>query len=243
MKIKLLSAVTGISREKVELQKAYLKEYLSPSTRLVFEHLECGFPSIESETHAIYNAPGIVKNAVKAERGGCDGLFVNCFDDPGVPAIRELVKIPVYGGYLPAMLTAMALGERIGVITTDRDGILSEERKAAHLGFRDRVVAIEPVNLGVLELGNKDTLLKKLTEICSRYEKEHRIQAAILGCTGMYHIIDQLRQGLKAKGLNINVIEPLAAGVKFLETIIQLGGTNSLNCSLNMGIFRDGLDQ
>jgi len=234
LKIKLITAVTGISDEKKELQKAYLKRHISGTTQIDYSNVEYGFPSIESETHGIFNATEIIKKAVKAEQEGYDGIFVNCFDDPGVLAIRELVKIPVYGGYLPSVLTAASLGERIGIITTDRNGILSEERKAAHAGLKDKIVAIEPVELGVLELGNRDILIKKLIDICLRYEKEYRIQAASFGCTGMYYIADELREKLKAQGCNMAVIEPLATGVKFLETIIQLGFTNSLNYNLNI---------
>lgn len=234
MKIKLITAVTGISDEKKELQKAYLKKYISSTTHIDYDNVGHGFPSIESETHGIFNATEIISKAVEAEQEGYNGIFVNCFDDPGVFAIRELVKIPVYGGYLPSLMTALSLGERIGIITTDRNGILSEERKAAHVGLKDKIVAIEPVELGVLELGNKDTLIKNLMEICTRYEREYRIQVASFGCTGMYYIVDELRARLIAQGCNIIVIEPLATGVKFLETIIQLGFTNSLNYNLNM---------
>ena len=234
MKIKLITAVTGISDEKKKLQKDYLEKYINNTTYVDFDYVGYGFPSIESETHGIFNATEIIQKAIIAEKDGYDGIFVNCFDDPGVFAIRELVKIPVYGGYLPSVLTALSLGERIGIITTDRNAILSEERKAVHVGIKDRIAAIEPVELGVLELGNKDLLIKKLIEICSKYEKEYRIQAASFGCTGMYYIIDELRARLKMQGCNIVVIEPLVTGIKFLETIIQLGFTNSLNYKLNM---------
>lgn len=234
MKIKLITAVTGISDEKKELQKAYLKRHISDTTQIDYDNVEYGFPSIESETHGIFNATEIIKKAIVAEQEGFDGIFVDCFDDPGVFAIRELVKIPVYGGYLPSVLTALSLGERIGIITTDKNGILSEERKAVCVGIRDKIVAIEPVELGVLELGNKDMLIKKLTEICLKYEEEYRVQVAIFGCTGMYYIVGELRARLKAQGCSIIVIEPLATGIKFLETIIQLGFTNSLNYNLDM---------
>jgi len=235
LKIKLITAVTGISDEKKKLQKDYLEKYINNTTYIDFDYVGYGFPSIESETHGIFNATEIIQKAIIAEKDGYDGIFVNCFDDPGVFAVRELVKIPVYGGYLPSVLTALSLGERIGIITTDRNGILSEERKAVHVGIKDRIAVIEPVKLGVLELGdNENLLIKKLIEICSKYEEEYRIQAVSLGCTGMYYIIDKLRVRLKMQGYNIVVIEPLATGIKFLETIIQLGFTNSLNYNLNM---------
>lgn len=234
MKIKLITAVTGIPEEKNELQRDYLRKYINGTTQIDFDRVERGFPSIESELHGIINATEIIKKGIAAEKEGYDGIFVNCFDDPGVFALREVVKIPVYGGYLPSILTALSLGERVGIITTDREGILSEERKASHIGIKDRIALIEPVNLGVLELENKDLLLNRLTDICLKFEKEYRIQAASLGCTGMYYIIDELRERLKASGCSIVIIEPLATGIKYLETIIQLGFTNSLNYDLDL---------
>ncbi len=232
MRIKLISAITGTTAHDNEEQLAYLKRYVHDETVIDYAGIESGFPSIESETQGIFNAVEIIKEALKAEHQGYDGVFVNCFDDPGVFAARELIKIPVYGGYMPSVSIAASLGERVGIITTDEDGILNEERKARQMP-NNRIVAIEPVNLGVLELRNEQTLLTRLVKICIEFRERHRIQAVILGCTGMYYAIDRLRRELKTRGCNLAVIEPLASGLKYLETVIQLGHTNSLHYNIN----------
>ena len=44
-------------------------------------------------------------------------MFITCFGDPAVPAARELVDIPVVGGFEPAISTVLNLGERFSVVT------------------------------------------------------------------------------------------------------------------------------
>ncbi|MDV6277188.1 aspartate/glutamate racemase family protein [Rhodococcus erythropolis] len=46
-----------------------------------------------------------------------DGVFITCFVDPRVQAAREIVDAPVVGGFEPSFLTAMSLGDRVGVVT------------------------------------------------------------------------------------------------------------------------------
>ena len=58
-----------------------------------------------------------MSEVIKAEAGGADGVFITCFGDPAVPAARELVDIPVVGGFEPAVSTALNLGERFAVVT------------------------------------------------------------------------------------------------------------------------------
>ena len=58
--------------------------------------------TIECEYDEVYSAPQVVSLAV-AEANGVDGVFVNCFGDPGVRAVREKLKVPVFGGFEPAI--------------------------------------------------------------------------------------------------------------------------------------------
>jgi len=229
MKIVVINAVVRSERTEGESLLAYLRKALRSDTEVVFERVECCFPSIECELHGTVNGAEIVQIAIEAERKGADGVFVNCFDDPGVYAAREIVQIPVFGGYVPAILTAMSLAERIGVITTDRAGILSEERKARLAGFGERIASIRAVDMGVLSLErNRDVLVERLTAACVDMYENDRVGALTLGCTGMHVAIGKLRENLAAAGCPVTVIEPLQNGVAFLEHIVSQGYTNAL---------------
>lgn len=233
MRIKIITAVTNKSFERQKLIINYLNQYINRKTEIEFETIEYGFPSVENEFTAAFNIPEIIKVGLRAEKDGCDGIFINCFDDPGVFALREIVNIPVLGGYIPAITTAMSIGERIGIITTDRNGILSEERKSKHHGFRDHIMIIEEVGLGVLELKNEDVLLERLYGICKNFNDNYRIQAVSFGCTAMFYIIEKIRRRLENEGNGIQIIEPLVTGIKTLESIIDMKLTNTLGYNLS----------
>ena len=189
-----------------------------------------GFPSVECDLHAAFNKPQIIASAIQAEQDGFDGVFINCFDDPGVYECRELLSIPVFGGYVPAMMTALSLAERVAIITTDKFGILSEERKARMLGVSERVAAIVPVELGVLELqSNPEALAERVADVCCILYETERVGAVCLGCTAMHCMIDLLREKLQARNCPIMVIEPLRNGLRYCEHIISMGYRNGLH--------------
>lgn len=235
MKLLVIMPTTKNYTEIIEESRVYLKQFLHPKTQLDFVCIEHGFPSVESELHAAFNAPDVIRAAQQAEKDGYDGVFVNCFDDPGVYACRESMEIPVFGGYQTAMITLLSLGERVAVITTDTPGLLSEERKARLAGLESRLAAIRKVDIGVLELDDKERLLAKLVPACKALWEEDRVNAVSLGCTAMHYLIDDLRARLAAENCPITVVEPLANGVKYLEHVIQMGYTNSLHLGHGMG--------
>ena len=107
MKIKVIDAVVKDS-DRLRTNEQYIRESLRPDTEIDFAHMAKGFPSVECELHAAFNKPQIIAAAIQAERDGFDGVFVNCFDDPGVYECRELLSIPVFGGYVPAMMTELS---------------------------------------------------------------------------------------------------------------------------------------
>lgn len=228
MKLTVIHAVVGGDKNG-DACLPYLREALRADTEISFERVPYGFPSIECDLHGMVNGAEIIRLAQKAEREGANGVFVNCFDDPGVYTARELVRIPVYGAYQPAILTAMGLADRVGVITTDKAGILSEERKARLNGFDRRLFSFRAVDMGVLSLKeNMETLVERLTAACaSLYETDH-VGALSLGCTGMHEAIGPLRENLARVGCPVTVIEPLQNGVAYLEYIVRMGFSNAL---------------
>lgn len=127
------------------------------------------------------NGAEILKLAREAEKRGADGIFVDCFDDPAVFPCRECLDIPVFGGYVPAVLTAMGLAERVGIITTDEAGILSEERKARLHGFHSRIAAIRCVDMGVALLRNDTAALIEQADQTLNRAKHETGEAAAFG--------------------------------------------------------------
>ncbi len=228
MRLRIISAVPR-ERERREEYFPYLRRTLRADTLLESDGVTYGFPSIECDLHGLINGAEVLDCVVRAEKEGADGAFVNCFDDPGVYAARELAHIPVFGAYQPAILVAMSLADRVGVITTDAAGVLSEQRKARLNGFSERVASIRAVDMGVLGMdANIGILAERITETCVNMYEQDRVGALTLGCTGMHNAIGPVRENLKKLGCPVTVIEPLQNGVNFLESAVLQGYTNAL---------------
>lgn len=226
MKLLFLVPVTAEYEERKKDIIAYLSPYLHPETKIEFAQVAEGFPSVETELQGMVNGCQVV-NIVNSLDDSYAGVYVNCFDDPGVYACRELRKIPVIGPYQASLHTAAVLSDRIGVITTDRAGILSEERKATQLGFVNRIASIEPVDLAVADIrANQEAVIESVISICRKMVEEDRVTTICLGCTAMFYVVDNLRKRLKEENIQVTVIEPMLNAVKFLENMAMLGYTN-----------------
>ena len=96
--------------------EADMSKYLMDTTQVVHRQIQDGSVTIECEYDEVYSAPQVVSLAV-AEAGNVDGVFVNCFGDPGVRAVREKLKVPVFGGFEPAIYLGLGLGDTLGIVT------------------------------------------------------------------------------------------------------------------------------
>ena len=227
MKLTIIVPVSGYTEDMGADTISFLRPLLHPDTEVEFVSLERGFPSVECELHSLFNGTEVVRAAKAAYERGSDGIFVNCFDDPGVAACRELLPIPVLGGYQAAANMARLLADRCAVITTDMAGVLSEERKARAWGFQP--AAIRSVDMGVLDLrADHSGLLDRLEKACLDLWETERTGAIALGCTGMYPVVVELQQRLRKAGCPATVVEPFTTGVTQLETMVRLGYSNHM---------------
>lgn len=227
MKLTVIVPVSGYTEDIGKNSESIMRKLLHPDTELEFVCIEKGFPAIESDLHAVFNGAEVILAAKAAYERGADGIFVDCFDDPAVSACRELLPIPVLGGYQAAVNTARLIADRFAIITTDEAGILSEERKAHASGVQP--AAIRAVNMDVLELrGDQEELLRRLEAECIELWNTERTSAVVLGCTGMYGVVGDLQARLQAADCPVTVIEPFANAMVQLEMLVKLGYSNHI---------------
>lgn len=228
MKLTAIIPVSGYTEDIGANSQPFLRKILHPDTEVEFVSLAEGFPAIESELHAVFNAPGVVQAAKAAWERGSDGVFVHCFDDPGVLACRELLPIPVLGGYQASVNIARLIADRFAIITTDEAGILSEERKLHGSGVQP--TAIRAVNMEVLELrGDQSELLRRLRAECIDLWETKRTSAVVLGCTGMYSVVEELQQQLREANCPVTVVEPFTTAMAQLEMLAKLNYSNHIS--------------
>ncbi|MGN1143967.1 MAG: aspartate/glutamate racemase family protein [Anaerovoracaceae bacterium] len=167
MILKCILPITGDQKEKIKDISDYLRPHLMHDTVLQFETLEYGFPSVETELQGMFNGTQTVMLVKNLSPDECDGVFIDCFDDPGVYACREMGNLPVIGPYQAAICSALQLSDRIGIITTDEAGILNEEKKAQSFGLTGKIVSICAMDLPVAGIREeKEKVLHDLEALC-----------------------------------------------------------------------------
>ena len=168
MKIKNIIPVTGpvITPEMIK----YIRKYLSPDTELSTSQIKVGTPSIECEYDEAMAGPDVLRLCKEAEAEGCDGIFINCFGDPAVKAARELVNIPVFGGFEPAMHLALGLADKIAIISVMKNVLPMIEGEVAKSHFDGRVCCVRSIDIPVEELQQHD---RKSTHRGSRQCDHH----------------------------------------------------------------------
>jgi allantoin racemase len=219
--MKVLNVIPVPGLPVAEEVSAFMAKALNEGNELVTALTTYGPASIEGEYDEALAAPAVLdqcRNAVD-----CAGVFVNCFGDPGVRAARELLDIPVVGGFEPAMLLAMGLADRISIVTVLKNVIPMIRANIIKAGIVERVASVRVVNIPVLELGDFEKLIEAIYAQSKEAIEQDGAEAIVLGCTGMAGAAEAIREKLLDNGYDVPVIDPTLAAVKLLEVYGQMG--------------------
>jgi allantoin racemase len=201
--------------------------FAAPDTEIDVVSLDKGPASIESFYDEILAAPFITGEVQRAEQERCDGVFITCFGDPGVESSREVVDIPVVGGFQPAALTASLLSDRWSVVTVlERLGPMVRHN-ARKLGLIENLASVRAVDIPVLSLEDTGMLKDRLLEQAKTAVREDGAEAIVLGCTGMLGLARDLMTDLTDAGLPVPVVDPTAAAIGYLQLLIRAGLVHS----------------
>jgi Asp/Glu/hydantoin racemase len=88
-----------------------------------------------------------IRNALEAERAGYDAFIIGHFQEPGLLEIRGAVDMPVIGLGEAAMLAALSMGRRLGLVTIDPVFIDWHERQVTAYGLRQRVAGVRAIQV------------------------------------------------------------------------------------------------
>lgn len=208
-------------------EQAYIGKYLDKDTALFVDGIKEGPHTIQCEYDEAMAQPAVIKLCQKAESEGIQGIFVNCFGDPGVRAAREVVKIPVFGGFEPVMNIALGVGDKIAILTVLDNVLPLINNNVAKAGLKDRVVCVKSVGIPVDQLTQKEKLVAALVEQGKKAITENDAQVIVLGCTAMIDVAEEVEQQLKMAGYDVPVLEAAQTGVKMVELFASMGISHS----------------
>lgn len=230
--MKLLNLVPVIGDVWTDEMSQYSFQYLRPTTEVVTQQIVHGPSSIEGEYDEVFAAPDVVSLCEIAANGiepgsSFDGVFVNCFGDPGVRAAREAVRIPVFGGFEPVMHLALGVADNIAIISVLKNVLPMIQGTIAKAGLRERVVSLRDIDVPVLDLENHALVVQRLIEQSIAAIGENNAQAIVLGCTGFVDVREEVQAGLLTAGYDTIVLEAAQAGMMMLENFVTMGYSQS----------------
>lgn len=203
---------------------ADLSKYLMDTTQVVHRQIQEGSVTIECEYDEVYSAPQVVSMAVsEAQEQELQGVFVNCFGDPGVRAVREKLKMPVFGGFEPAIYLGLGLGDTLGIVTVLKNVVPMIRGVIARAGLEKRVVSVRTLDLPVLELQDREKLMAHLYLECKKAIEEDGVGVLVMGCTGIIGVTDEMRSRLLADGYDVPVLEAAQCAMMLTELYARMG--------------------
>lgn len=186
------------------------KTYQVPTVNKCIPDQPLGIFNDETEQLAV---PKIVQLGQELEQEGCRVLVISCAADPAIHELRKAVSVPVIGAGSAAALTALAIGEPVGV-----------------LGITETPPAVVENLLGPLLVGNlRPEGVTNTTDLLTPAGREKAVAAAqqlvnqgakviMFACTGFSTIglADVLR-----KELHVPIIDAVEAEGMFASNVYK----------------------
>jgi Asp/Glu/hydantoin racemase len=183
---------------------------------------------IQSRKSEEWNAPFISEVAIQAEKDGFDGIFISCFGEPGVEALREQLKIPIVGGFFPSVSQAQLVCYKYAIISV----VESVLPMISYIGnakeVDSRIVSYRQIGVPVADLTDINLVIKKTVEQATIAIETDGAEAIVLGCTGMLGVAEPVQSALSAhysslggEHCNVPVIAPTAAAITMLQSLIR----------------------
>lgn len=140
-------------------------------------------------------------------RADASAFVIACYSDPGLDLCRATAAVPVFGIQESGVLTALARGDRFGVVAIADASIPRHLRYLRRMGVTDRLAGERALNMSVDESARGEGTFERLVEVGHALISDGA-DVLILGCAGMA----RHRAALEAK-LNRPVIDPTQAAV------------------------------
>ena len=176
-----------------------------------------GPPGVETQAH-VDGVIAPICRLIEANDNAASAFVIACFSDPGLHSAREATRKPVLGIAESSLLTALTLGDRVGIIAILAASIPRHARFIRALGIGERFAGEIAVGLGVTELADESVTFGRMTDTGERLRDEKGADVVVMGCTGMARYRERLENVL-----GIPVIDPTQTAVGMALTAARFG--------------------
>ena len=146
--------------------------------------------------------------ALVAADNSADAYVIACYSDPGLQVCREATTRPVFGIAEAGVLSALARGDRFGVIAVAQRSIPRHMRYLRQMCLMDRFAGERPLNMTVAETASGADTLERMIRIGRELKDIDGANAIVMGCAGMAR-----HRAALEDAIGIPVIDPTQAAV------------------------------
>jgi len=203
---------------EVSRRRAFLQEFAGPGIEIDVRSVARGTAAIESAYDAALVVPYILESLRDAVAGGASAVIVGCFSDPGLDALREVVRVPAVGPGMSAMMLALQLGSRFSIIAPNEKGSGHSHAYVRQLAITERYASTRGMGLSVVDLArSRDEAMERIVAVGRRCIDQDGAQVLILGCMSMAFL--GIDRDLEQR-LGVPVVSPVVAALKTAELML-----------------------
>ncbi|HSF33119.1 MAG TPA: aspartate/glutamate racemase family protein [Candidatus Tectomicrobia bacterium] len=163
--------------------------------------------TIEGALDAALATAGMLE-VVAGHKDPFDALVVACFSDPGVEALRVLVRVPVIGIGAASFMQAASLSQHFAIITPVAGTPERYAAVTAAMGLDRQFVGTYPTPLSVADFESDDPAMLETLVFHAAQAVKDGADCLLFGCAG---IADQVRS-IEAR-VGVLCVASAAAGV------------------------------
>ncbi len=217
--MKLLVINPNISGDVTALIEAEALRSAGSGTELLVLTAGHGVEYIETRFESLIAAGAVAELIAEHTAGGdIDGVVVAAFGDPGMPALKELVDIPVIGITEAALCAAALQGQRFSIIAIS-DRITAWYRDCVeHFGLGGRLASIRSINQSLNSIGSVQSDFKETLLALSRQAvTEDGADVVILAGAPLAGLARELEGQIP-----VPVVDGISAGIRMTEAVVAL---------------------
>lgn len=217
--MKLLVINPNISESVSSLILEEAKRAASPDTEIIMRTAPYGVEYIETRFEALL-AGGAVAQVIAEEHENVDGVVVAAFGDPGMPALKEIVDLPVVGITEAALVTAALQGARFSIVAIS-ERIKDWYRECVERnGLGSRLVSIRSLNDSLGDIGSVQQDFQDQLLLLAHDVVDEGADAVILAGAPLAGLARDIGDQIP-----VPVVDGISAGIKQCESLVNLGGS------------------
>jgi allantoin racemase len=211
-----------IGPQEVERRRGVLQSYAAAGTEVAVEPTARGPAAIESAHDAALVIPEMIRLAPLAEERGFDAIIVGCYSDPGLDALREMLRIPVIGPGVASLHVAAQLGTRVSLLTPAGRGLGRVAARMRALALGPLLASVRGIGLSVMDLARQAPgALDKAAEAARAAVEEDQADVLVLGCMSMA-FLPGICEDLSERA-GVPIVNPVVAALKTAEMVAGMG--------------------